>query len=368
MHMASKGEARPPVAITGVGIVSALGVGAEEWRAAAAEGEPALETLSGGETGGKAWRAAPVRNYDVAPLLDSRKAYLDRHTALLLGAMSLALRQSGWTRETLPRERAGLMVGSAWGGFGTMATFFHDVLAKGPKFAKPILFPHAYANTAAAMAAIEWGIQGPHEHYAEDGLASGHALVAALDSLRSGQAELVFAGGCEGLSPAVFRALEAQGWTPETRVPGEGAAMLALETRASASARNVPVLAWLAGAGLSGTDAATACRLALEDAGIPADAIGAAIASRLDAPGGPAATVRALCGDVPVFCPSSLQGDCLGAAMALDVAAGVSLFAMGSMPPAAGATPRAIRPDRPVLVVGTGENGAAAMVLTPSCP
>jgi len=239
------------VAITGVGIVSALGVGVEEWLAAYAEGEAAFAEMTTAETGGEPALAAPVQGYEVASLLETRKAYLDRHTALLLGALSLALRQSGWDRDSLPHGRAGLMVGSAWGGLGTMAVFFRDVLTKGAKFAKPILFPHAYANTAAAMGAIEWALQGPHEQYAGGRLASAQALVAALDTLRAGDAEVMFAGGCEALSPSVFRALAAQGGLKDA-VPGEGAAVLTLEPLAAAKARNAPVLALLAGAGLSG--------------------------------------------------------------------------------------------------------------------
>lgn len=366
---------REPVAITGVGIVSALGIGGEEWLAAAAEAEPAFATLSAAETGGSPCRAAPMHGYDVAPLLETRKTYLDRHTALLLGAMALALRDAGWAGKPLPGVRAGLMVGSAWGGLGTMAAFFRDVLLKSAKFAKPILFPHAYANTAAAMTAIEWAIQGPHEHFAGGRMASAQALTAALDTLRAGEADVVFAGGCEALSPALFRVLQAQGRLPAADgadeplrapvgipyapggsgiVPGEGAAILVLETLAAARRRGATVLATLAGAGLSGTGLDHACARALEEADLPRDRLAGILAPGTGQVAGDRAEEAALqrllaaC-PVPVTALAGLQGDCLGAAPALDAAAAVLLRQAGFLPSIPGLAPSGEQALRYVL-------------------
>jgi 3-oxoacyl-[acyl-carrier-protein] synthase II len=335
--------------------------------------------------------------YDVAPLLETRKAYLDRHTALLLGAAALALRQSGWTRETLPRERAGLMVGSAWGGVGTMTTFFRDVLTKGPKFAKPILFPHAYANTAAAMAAIEWSLQGPHEVYASGALASAQALVAAVDTVRAGEADVMLAGGCEALSSAVYLALVEQGrlvagdaegapplpFATESRcmAPGEGAAVLVLEALEAVQRRGGCVLATIVGAGLSGDGLASACAKALAEAQMPpeaVDAVFAAAGGRPDEDAAEAAALRSVFGAVcpPVTALAGLQGDCLGASMAMHAAAAVLLLRAGWLPPVPGlaasdaaalpvvrGTVRTLPRMRTALVVGRDGDGAAALLV-----
>lgn len=343
-----------PLAVTGIGLVSALGVGQEEWLAAAAEGEPATTTVSGVEGCDGTFVAATMPDYDVAPLLDTRKAYLDRHTALLLGATSLALRSAGWSRESLPHERTGLSVGSAWGGVGTLTTYFRDVLTKGAKFAKPILFPHTYANTAGAMAAIEWSLQGPHEVYASGSLASAHALLAAVDTLRAGEADAMLAGGCEALSPAVYGGLVAQGRlrsaeagaTPalpfdpagHSTVPGEGAAVLVLESRQSAESRGAQPLGTLLGTGVSGDGLVDACVQALSEAGVAADAVTAVFAagtgvSREDR--AEEAALRTLFGDAcpPVVALAGLQGDCLGAATALHVAGALLALRAGWLPP-----------------------------------
>lgn len=358
MSISEDNASAAPVAVTGVGIVSALGIGAGDWLAAAAEGESAVAPVAGWEgCPGRYW-AGTIPNYDVAPLLDTRKAYLDRHTALLLGAASLALRHSGWTRETLPRERAGLMVGSAWGGIGTMTTFFRDVLAKGPKFAKPILFPHAYANTAAAMVAIEWALQGPHEAYASGTLASAHALVAAVDAIRGGDADVVLAGGCEALSSAVVLALAAQGRVVEAGVDGarapvpfgadgrgvalgEGSAVLVLEPLEAARRRGACVLATIVGAGLAGDGLAAACVGALAQARVAPSRVGAVFATaagRSEEDRAEAAALRAVFGDAcpPVTALAGLQGDCLGAGTALHAAAAVLLLEAGWLPPVPG--------------------------------
>lgn len=396
----TKGTAqRAPAVITGVGIVSALGLGGEEWLAAAAEAEPAFTTLPATETDGVPRRAARVLGYDVAPLLETRKTYLDRHTALLLGATSLALRNAGLAGRPLPGSRAGLMVGSAWGGLGTMAAFFRDVLLKSAKFAKPILFPHTYANTAAAMTAIEWAIQGPHEHFCGGRMASAQALAAALDTLRSGEADLVLAGGCEALSPALFRLLQNQGrlgasdtepgaesrvpqgipYAPRGRgvVPGEGAAVLILETSSAAERRGATVLATLAGAGLSGEGLEPACAKALEEAQLPRGKLGGILAPGVglaqEDRAGEAALATLLAGcPLPVTALAGLQGDCLGAAPALDAAAAVLLRQAGFLPPIPGLVPsrgntlrhvlgrRVTLPEQAPLLVATSEAADSA--------
>ena len=235
------------VVITGAGVVSPMAVGFEDWSAAVGAGSSARQ-----ENG-----AFRIAGFNPAPLLESRKGYLDPHSALFLGATALALRDAGLGAEGVsPRHAlagltAGFMAGSAWGGIGTLDLFFKDVVAKGPRFGKPILFPHAYLNTAAAMAAIEWCLAGPHEVYAGGALASAHALLAAIDTLAAGEADLMVAGGCEAVSTAMLAAYrEAAG--DSQSIPGEGAAVFVLETEASARARDARVRAAVKRTALSG--------------------------------------------------------------------------------------------------------------------
>ncbi len=353
------------VAVTGVGVVSALGVGWEAREAALLEGESAVQVVGDPAPGIPGACCAPVEGYAVDELLGTRKAYLDRHSALLLGAGALALEHSGMARapEAL-RSRGGLMTGSAWGGFGTLALFFRDVLQKGPRFAKPILFPHSYANTASSLAAIEWALRGPHEHFACGRLSSAHALVAALDSLRAAEADWLLAGGCEGLAPAVFLALEGQGTLrhepgAEGVAPGEGAALLVLERAAPAPASGAQPLACITGAGLSGDSLAEARERALKDAGLAAEQIDWLFpcgGGRCPAGDAPDAASDPPAGRVETL--DALEGDLLGASFAMGVATAVLRL---RAEPTRGEA-------RAALVTVETPEGAAAMVIERAAP
>jgi len=381
-----KQPAYPPIAITGLSCLSALGQDPETWLAAAAEAEPAFERVSF-PPDTQTWLAATMPDYDVAPLLETRKAYLDRHTALLLGACSIAFRNADLAREILPASgtRAGLAVGSAWGGLGTLATYFADLLRKGPKFAKPILFPHTYANTAAAMSAIEWTIKGPHEVYASGNLASAQAIIAAIDCINLDQADVMFAGGCEALSAPVCRALAAQGrllpdLTPEAApapfdpagrsiVPGEGAAVLLLEHVATSMARGAPTpCGWLLGSGLSGSGLAAAIAAALDDACVEPPEIDAVFVAAAGLAGEDEAELTALrevfgSSPPPLVALAGLQGDCLGAATALHCAGALYCLRVGWLPTREGQMPLPEGSPRQALITAQEGNQAAALIV-----
>ncbi len=372
-----------PIPITGLSCLSSLGEDPEMWLAAAAEGEPAFDEVTLPPRP-ESWLAATMPDYEVAPLLDTRKAYLDRHTALLLGAFSLALRSAGLDRESLPGNRAGLAVGSAWGGLGTLATYFTDLLRKGPKFAKPILFPHTYANTAAAMSAIEWAIQGPHEVYASGNLASAQAIIAAADCLERDQADLMFCGGCEALSAPVCLALAEQGrlipgLEPETApapftaggnsiVPGEGAAVLLLEKPESLAARGAKPLGWLLGSALAGNGLAGACLKALDNANLKAGEIDAIYVSAAGLSSEDEAEMAALQetfgqdGLPPLVALAGLQGDCLGAGTALHCAGALLCLRDNWLPALDGRQELSPGPHRALITAQEGNQAAALIV------
>ncbi len=355
------------VAVTGVGVVSALGTGSEMRQAALGEGETAVRPVDDPAPGLPRACCASVEGYAVEELLGTRKAYLDRHTALLLGAAALALTESGLIDAAdEARSRGGLMTGSAWGGLGTLALFFRDVLQKGPRFAKPILFPHAYANTASSLVAIEWALQGPHEHYACGRLSSAHALVAALDSLRAAETDWMLAGGCEGLSPALFLALEAQGelrHDPEDGgvAPGEGAALLVIERADPAPGSGSRPLAYLSGAGLSGGSLAEARERALAEAGIGEREVDVVFTCGRQTEGQGAQPARTERAEGPSAPPElsleALEGDLLGAAFALHVATAVQTLADPRSLPGCPPEPRV------ALVTLATPDGAAAVVV-----
>ena len=162
-----------PIVITGLGVLSALGVGVEETAAALREGASALAPSGRGQPPpGVSLLAGEVPPFRIEEFVPAPKAYLDRNSELLLAACGLALRHAGLEPATLVPERTGILVGTAWGGQDTMAAFFADYVQKGPRLVKPFLFPHAYFNTAISLAAIEWSLRGPHQAFASGRVAA----------------------------------------------------------------------------------------------------------------------------------------------------------------------------------------------------
>ena len=296
-----------PVVITGLGVVSALGADAEECAAAFREGEPALFPLARFALPGSAEPplVGEAPGLDLAACGVAPKPYLDRASELFLAACGQALRQAGLSTEHLATLPAGLFAGTAWGCLGTAEVFFADYIAKGPRLVKPFLFPHAYSNTAVSLAAMEWSLKGPHGNFVSPRAASGVALVEAFDLIRAGQAPVIVAGGTDALSAT--RLAACAGGAPA----GEAAAVMVLESDASAAARGVRPLARLLGCGL-GVTAQEAAAAALAQAGCAPSAVYAN---------------QAACGDaaarfpgIPVCLPESLCGDVQGATTALHAA------------------------------------------------
>jgi 3-oxoacyl-[acyl-carrier-protein] synthase II len=353
-----------PIVITGLGILSPLGIGAAETVAALREGASALFPAT---------RYAPpdgvnplvgqVPDFTLADFLNTPKAYLDRNSELFLAACGMALQAAGVDPKSMPAGRAGVLAGTAWGGLDSMSAFFADYVRKGPRLVKPLLFPHTYANTAISLAAMEWSLTGTHLNYVTGRIASAQAIAEAASQLRAGQADLLLAGGCEALGLPLHQALASQGVLApaddaaaphpfDTRRNGlilaEAGAVLVLETEAHARSRGALPLAQLLGSGC-GSDVATALTAALAEAGVAATDLAAVCASANGCAAVDdceAAALRQLVADarIPVTAPASLCGDTLGACGAVQAVLGTLMLMHGVLPPVAGLT-TPIRPE-----------------------
>jgi 3-oxoacyl-(acyl-carrier-protein) synthase len=247
------------VFITGLGAVCALGADKEEIALALREGEPALAPLS-------RFAVPNPPNVGEAPLIDlaacgvSKKAYLDPASTLLLAATGQAFQQAGLSAEQRAALNVGILAGTTYGCLETTELFFADYLTKGPRLVKPMLFPHAYTNAPASLAAMEWSLTGEHENNVSADIASGVAFVQAYDLLRAGRSHTLAVTGVEALSPMRLKAN--LGDSPL----GEGAATLILSTDAPAP------LARILGCAL-GPTLSEAISNALADAALTREAI-----------------------------------------------------------------------------------------------
>lgn len=230
------------VVISGIGPLCAVGAGREYfWDAMKSGGRAAADSRI---INGRKVNVISLRNFSAADYLESRKTYLDRTTEFLLAAVSLALEDADLDLKKEDPERVAAVTGSAYGCLSTMAAYFQDFAAKGPRFVKPILFPHAYANTPVSVLAIEYGIKGFHCHFSAGEAASATAISYAYDLVRDGRADVAIAAGSEALHDLVFA------MHPDS-VIGEGAAALVLEDLDRALGRGISPLAEVLGCGLS---------------------------------------------------------------------------------------------------------------------
>lgn len=290
-----------PVVITGLGPISAIGIGREDFCAGLAEGREgrrAPQRLAG------PWpnlpRLAECLDFAVEDTLESEKTYLDRCSELVLAACALALEDAGLQWRALDHDAVGLAVGTAFGCLDSMHNVTARVQGKGLRFASPMIFTHSFANSPASLAAIEYQVRGPVSTVCSGGTSAAGALQYALDLLRWGRARIMLAGGADALSEPLLAALNSHPDLWPEGVPAEGACLLVLETLQDARDRGANILAELAGVALSAGDdpqATEAVAHALADAQMEAGAVR--------------------------FVPPPTYGHPFGARLALDVAAAI---------------------------------------------
>jgi 3-oxoacyl-[acyl-carrier-protein] synthase II len=333
-----------PVAVTGVGAVTPLGVGAhtlhERWCAGACG-------VSDGE--------APCADFDAKEFLSAKETRrADRFTQLAIAACVEALADAGWEGE-LPYapERVGCVLGTGIGGIGTLVDGQDTLRERGGEYVSPLSVPLMMSNAGAAALSMRHGLRGPSFAVSSACASGAHAIGSALRMLQCGEADAVVTGGSEaGLLPlarAAFSALDALSSLGVSRpfdarrdgfVMGEGAAVLVLERESDAQARGAQVLGRVKGYGASsdahhltapredGQGQAAAIDAALTDAGVSAEDIDYVNAHGTSTPLNDRAETRAIklalgehAGAIPVSSTKSAIGHLLGAAGAVEAVA-----------------------------------------------
>src|SRR6202050_176910 len=357
------------IAVTGVGVVCALGTGAaavwESLRAGRSAIRP-IELLDTSRIGFHS--AAEASGYDpAAHFSPSQLDHLDRFAQLALVAAREAVRDSGIAWTPALRERTAIVTGSSVGGQTTEDVGFDDVYRRGRPRVHPLTIPRTMANAATSQISMEFGLTGPAFTISTACSSSNHAFAQALALLRSGAADAAIAGGSEApFSFGLLKAWEAMRVVaPDTCRPfcrdrkgmilGEGGAMLLLEPLEAAQARGAKIYAELAGAGMS-ADAhhltqptiegpARAMRIAVSDAGLAPEEIGYITAHGTGTPGNDPAETRAIkevfgaaAERVPISSTKSMHGHALGAAGAIEAVTTILAMREGYLPPTANFT------------------------------
>lgn len=370
---AVRDDGRRRVVVTGLGLVTSLGIGREQnWEAAVA-GRSGAATITRYEPLDTATAiACEVKGFEPTDFIERRAARrMDLFAQLAVAAGRLALDDAALTVTADLGPRVGASVGSGIGGLDSFVSQTLVAEQRGPDRVSPLFIPLVIANMAAAHVSMELGLKGPLT-CASTACASGnHALGEATEHIRSGRADAMLAGGAEACVTrtgiAAFnamRALSTRNDAPAAAsrpfdagrdgfVMGEAGAVLVLESLDHALARGAEPYCEVLGYGLTG-DAhhltepdptgqapAAAVTMALADAGVAPDAVDYVNAHATSTPVGDSSEVRALrraLGDevaarTMVSSTKSMHGHCLGAAGGVEAALTAMAIREGMVPP-----------------------------------
>ncbi len=294
---------------------------------------------------------------------------MDRFSLLAAIAAGEAIRAAGLEIDEAKELRAGAIVGTGIYGALTVDEAYHQVYVEGRSRVGIFTVPKTMPGAPAGQVSMAYRLRGPVFGVTSACASSNHAFSVAADQLRLGRADIMLAGGTD--APLVFGVLK--GWEAlralardtcrpfsadrDGLVIGEGAGMAVLETYEHASARGAPILAELAGAGLSG-DASdivaptlegpvAAMRSCLADAGLSPEDIDYVNAHGTGTKANDQTETRAIrevfgahADKLSVSSTKSMHAHCMGASGALEMIACVMAIREGIIPPTANYTTR----------------------------
>jgi 3-oxoacyl-[acyl-carrier-protein] synthase II len=360
------------VVVTGLGLVTPIGVGREAvWRSVA-EGRSGAGPITLFDTAEHDTKfACEVRGFEPTDYMERKAARrMDRFAQLGVAAGRLALDDAGLEGDG-EGARIGAVVASGVGGLHTFTEQARVLVERGPGRLSPLFVPMMIANMAAAQVSMELGLRGPLSCTATACAAGNHAIGDASEVIRRGHADVMLAGGAEAAVTPIgiggfnaMRALSTRNDDPAAAsrpfdsgrdgfVMGEAGAILVLEELQHALDRGADILCEVAGYGMSadahhltepdqtGEAPARAMRLALEDAGLQPQQVDYVNAHGTSTPVGDRSEVRviqkALGAEVaartPVSSTKSMHGHCLGAAGGLEAAIVALAMRAGVLPP-----------------------------------
>jgi 3-oxoacyl-[acyl-carrier-protein] synthase II len=288
------------VVVTGVGLVSALGVGTEEtWQNLLAGKSGAAPITHFDTTGFPVTFAAEVKGFEPLRFVEKREVKkMGLFIQFAMAAAEFAMEQSGLKITPDLAERAGVYIGSGIGGFDVIEREHTALMQGGPRRISPFFIPASIVNLASGFVSIRWGAKGPNSATCTACSSSAHAVGDSFRLIQRGDADVMISGGAEAaITPmgvggfASMRALSARNDEPEKAsrpfdrdrdgfVIGEGSGILILEELEFARKRGATILGEVAGYGMSGDafhitqpseDADGAIRVmqnALKDAGV----------------------------------------------------------------------------------------------------
>jgi 3-oxoacyl-[acyl-carrier-protein] synthase II len=351
------------VVVTGLGLICGVGNSTDEvWKSLLA-GKSGVARITGFDASNYACQiAAEVKNFDPLKYIEKKEVKkMARFIHFAIAAADEAMQMSGLKVTPENDERVGVHIGSGIGGFDIIEREHSALIEGGPRRISPFFIPSAIINLAAGQVSMRYGAKGPNEATATACTTSAHSIGDSFRIIQHNDADVMIAGGAEAaITPmgvggfAAMRALSTRNDKPEKAsrpwdqgrdgfVIGEGSGILILEELEHAKKRNAPILAEVAGYGMSGdayhiTQPAPeheggfrVMRNAVRDAGVTPNVVSYVNAHGTSTPIGDtleAHAIRNFFGDhkLAVSSTKSMTGHLLGGAGGLE--AGITVLAL----------------------------------------
>lgn len=363
-------ERNRPVAVTGVGVISPIGTGREEFWQALKEGNSGIRRVTRFEPSTFPTQIAGEVDFDPYQYLDRREARkMDRFVQFAVVTARMAVEDAGISGKFDP-DRSGVIFGTGIGGITTLVEQEEVFRQKGSDRVSPFFIPMMIANMASGQVAIDLGLRGPIDTVVTACASGANAIGDAFEIIRRGDADVMVAGGTEApLVPLAFAGfcsmkamsvqndLEGKASMPFDKrrdgfVMGEGAGALVLESLDHAVSRGARIYCLISGYGMSadayhitapspnGEGAARAMLAAIRDAGLVPGDIDYINAHGTSTPANDlneTQAIKKVFGErayhIPVSSTKSMIGHLLGAAGAVETIATIMAVYDGVIPP-----------------------------------
>ena len=353
------------VVVTGVGLVSPLGVGTEASWKALLQGQSGAAPITLFDASQHSTQfAAEVKGFDPLTWVEKKDVKkMDRFIQFAVAATEFAVQDSGFRVEAADADRVGVYIGSGIGGFATIEREHETLLKHGPRRLSPFFIPAAIVNLASGWVSIRTGAKGPNSATCTACTSSSHAVGDSFRIIQRGEAEAMIAGGSEAaITPlgvggfCAMRALSTRNHEPARAsrpfdrdrdgfVIGEGAGIVILEELEAARRRGARIYCEIVGYGMSadayhisapcedGDGAMRVMRRALDDAGVTPEAVDYVNVHGTSTPQGDKVELMALRGvfgehakKLAISSTKSMTGHLLGAAGGLE--AGITALSL----------------------------------------
>ena len=293
------------VVVTGLGLVTPLGIGTEESWSALKAGQSGIGPITQFDAAEHPTKiAGEVKGFDPEQFIEPKEIKkMDRFIHFALAASQMAVEDSGLNIDASNAERVGVIVGAGMGGLPAIERYTQICIERGPRRITPFFIPMVIINMASGHISMRFGAKGPNSAAVSACATGSHSIGDSFRHIMLGHADAMIAGGTESVITPLgiggfnaMKALSTRNDEPERAsrpfdvdrdgfVMGEGSGVVVLETLESAEQRGARIYAEVVGYGMTGDayhmtspapegeGAARCMKLTLEDAGVSPDMV-----------------------------------------------------------------------------------------------